>query len=449
MKADVVAEFRRLTPASARHWRHVVEHVPQDLKRVGGVAPYPIYIERSEGPYLYDADGRQIVDFICGNMGMILGHNDPHVRASVQRQLERGTHYTLAPVDEARCAEMLCARIPSLERLRFTPTGNDATLLALRLARAYTGREKVAKVDGGFHGSHDAVWVGHHSWHHAQRPGRLAPGIPASIAEQVVVLPHNDVDRSAAIVQAGRNSLAAVIVEPVLGGGGAIPTSVAYLTMLRDLCSRHGIVLVFDEMISLGLGIGGAQERFGIEPDLTTAGKSVFAGMPQAFYGGRAEMMDLTGTGPHGEIPQMFHLGTYNGHPLAMAAGIASLEQQDEALYARIGALGDQMRAELRQLASRLGVPLQVTGVGHMWGWFWSTEVVDSYGAGERSDRATAAIVQTDLLNRGFYCGPHRAVVTAAHTPEHVRRYVDALWASLERLGAAQSPSGTRSMHAS
>jgi glutamate-1-semialdehyde 2,1-aminomutase len=430
--AALVSEYLRLTPRSRQNFERSKHVIPDGNDKTGALAPYPTYVTRADGVYLYDIDGRQLLDFVCANMGGVLGHNHPVVRAAIEDQLARGTNFALVADREVELAELLVERIPSAEKVRFTGTGTEATMLAIRLARAHTGRTRIAKIDGGYHGSHDAVWIG--SPRQTSGATTVPRGVPARVADEVLLLPFNDVERTADLLAAHGAELAAVIVEPVLGSGGSIPATVDYLAMLRERTAASGTVLIFDEMISLGLARGGAQELFGVIPDLTTAGKSVSGGLPMAFYAGRADIMDLTGKGPVGEPPAVQHVGTYTSLGVAMAAGVAALGVQGPDHFRRLHESGSRVRAGLESLAARRGYPLQITGVGHMWGWFWSEDPVRDYEDARRSDARMAAAVQLALLNDGYFVGPSRAVVTSVHTPEQIDDLVGAMERAIDRV---------------
>ena len=427
---EIVAEFRECTPASAAHWARWREVIPNWNERAGAMAPYPVYVRSGSGVHLEDLDGRAILDFVCSNMGGVLGHGNDEVRAALHEQLDRGTNFSMLPDRELELAELLVDRVPSVERVRFTATGSESTMMALRVARASTGRPAIAKVDGGYHGTHDAVWFG--SPRHP--PGTLAPGIPERIRDEVVLLAFNDLEGTDEILRAKGHELAAVIVEPVLGAGGSLPATPEYLQLLRDRTTELGIVLIFDEMISLGMARGGAQEHYGVTPDMTTAGKSFGGGIPMAFYGGRADLMGLTGRGPDGEWPQVEHVGTYVSMGLGMAAGVASLRQQTPEHFERLAASGDLIRHRLAAMADRRDFPLRVLGIGHMWGWGWHESEIRTYRDAREADSRVPSAVQTAVLNRGFLVGPGRGIVTAVHTESQIDSLVDAIEATLDRL---------------
>jgi len=435
VEASILEEYRRLTPVSRSHWDRLKALTPAGQLSTMGFLPYPVFVERVDGAHLYDVDSREILDFFGAHSGALHGHNHPAVREAIRAELDHGTIFGLVrSTRELEVAEQLVARIPSLEKVRFSPTGSEATMRALRVARAFTGRHRIAKTDLGYHGNHDLVWYGPEITH-AQHPGtrELAPGISPSVKDEVLLLPFNDAEGSAELLSAHADSVAAVIVEPILGGSW-LPATVEYLEALRELCTRHGVVLIFDEMICLGVARGGAQELFGVVPDLTTAGKTVAAGMPLAFYGGRADIMDVTGRGEGGEVPAVIHGGTYQRHNLSMVAATVALAQQDDAFFERLQAKGEQLRGVLRALAERRGWPIEVCGVSHLWSVHWMDEPGPlDVSSMPKVNRRMRALLQAMALNRGIH---HiSGIVTDAHTDEHVRTLCSVLEASVDELG--------------
>jgi glutamate-1-semialdehyde 2,1-aminomutase len=434
---EAVEEYRRLTPRSSAHWEELSAFTPPGFLSTRGLIPYPDFIERSQGAYLHDLDGRALLDFFCAHNGAILGHNNAAVREAVQAEVERGmTFGLLRSAGELEVAELLVRRIPSLETVRFCPSGSEATMRALRVARAFTGRQRVAKTRGGYHGSADIVWYGTDSAHmHAPGTLALAPGISSHVADDVLLLPYNRPQEASDLLDQHGDELAGIIVEPMLNTG--TPATVEYLKALREAATRHGIVLIFDEMICLGAARGGVQELLGVTPDMTTAGKTVAHGMPLAFYGGRADIMAVTGRGAERSMPQVVHGGTYQRHNLSLAAAAAALKQQDEAFFEHLRALGGQLRRELQALASARGWPMQVTGMAHMWSCHFSERPIMDYDDMQQQDNRPRPIVELMMLNRGVYSGLG-GIVSGAHGEQEISCLREVLTTVMERLGAAR-----------
>ena len=335
----IVAEFERLTPASKRHFESTVRYQPYGRERTGVVAPYPMYVDHGRGPYLYNIEGRRILDMLNQNMAGVLGHAHPKVQAATKRQLSKGMFFTLSNPLEGELAAKLAERIPSMERVRFNVTGGEATMMALRLTKAYTRRDKFAMADGGYHGNYDTVWATQ-ELHYMGRQGAVGPGIMPGVERYAVSFPFNKLEESRRIIEENAQELAAVIIEPVLGGGGSIPASRDYLQMLREVTRKHDIILIFDEMITLALAKGGAQEFYDVIPDMTCGGKNVGGGFPMSFYGGRADIIDLTAYGPDKSVPPVIHTGTYFAHPAVMATGLAFLDLLTDEAYAYLHEMG-------------------------------------------------------------------------------------------------------------
>ncbi len=343
-QADVRAEYEALTSGSRALWERALGSLPGGNTRTTIFhEPYPVYLVSGEGCRVTDVDGVERIDFISNYTSLILGHCHPRVVEAVQSQAGRMMSGAAPTELEIELAERIKERLPSIEQIRFANSGTEATMLALRAARAFTGREKVAVFAHGYHGSHDYA---------ASVPDdvSLAPGglgIPAGVAATVVVAPFDDVDGTRAALEPHLDELAAVLVEPVLGSGGVRPAADEFLRLLRDLTTEAGALLVFDEIISFRVGYHGAQGRVGITPDLTTLGKIIGGGLPVGALGGRADVMALFDPRLEGRIG---HGGTFNANPLTMAAGLATLDEMTPARYERLEALGGELRRKLEEL---------------------------------------------------------------------------------------------------
>jgi glutamate-1-semialdehyde 2,1-aminomutase len=354
------AGYERLTAASRALWERALASLPGGNTRTTIFHdPYPVYLVRGEGCRVTDVDGIERIDFVSNYTSLVLGHCHPRVVEAVQEQAHRLTSAAAPTELEIELAERIRERLPSVELLRFCNSGTEATMLALRAARAFTGREKVAVFAGGYHGSHDlAAAVPAVP---AAPPG--GPGIPAAVAATVVVAPFDDVEGTRAALEPHLDELAAVLVEPVLGSGGVRPASVEFLAFLRELTAAAGALLVFDEVISFRVGYHGAQGRYRVTPDLTTLGKIIGGGLPVGAFGGRAEVMELFDPRAEGRIG---HGGTFNANPLTMAAGLATLAELTPAAYDRLEALGSELRDKVAALLARTGADAEVTQVASL-----------------------------------------------------------------------------------
>jgi glutamate-1-semialdehyde 2,1-aminomutase len=369
-------------------------------------APYPVFIERGEGCRIWDADGHPYVDFVNNYTSLILGHAHPAVLEGVTRELARGTAYAAPLVPQIELAAMLVDRVPSLDAVRFCNSGTEATLFAIRAARAFTGRERFIKIEGGFHGTHDAVEVSVSPDLAAAgpaedpRPVPASAGLPKRVLDDVVIVPFNDVAAVERAFARHPGEIAALIVEPVPGGLSYLPPAPGYLARLREVVHRHGALLIFDEIQTLRLSRGGAQELFGVTPDLTTMGKIIGGGFPVGAFGGRRDVMDLFDPNRPGHL---HHSGTFNGNRATMVAGQAVLRILDQPQIDRLNALGDRLRAGLSETVRAAGVRAQVTGVGSFSSILLSDRPVTDYRSRAAVPAALQSLLHLHLLNRGVY----------------------------------------------
>jgi glutamate-1-semialdehyde 2,1-aminomutase len=427
--AHAIADYRAATPGSAALFEKASQRLPAGVtSNVKFFAPYPLYMTHAEGARVWDVDGREYLDYCLAFGPLVTGHGHPRVLEAVRAEVARaGTLIFGAPTDlELRLADRLTRLLPSAEMVRFTSSGTEATLHALRLARGATGRSKVVKFEGHYHGVHDHVL-----WNLDQPlPARpAADGIPEATAAQTVVLPWNDV----AALQTGLDSaddVAAVIVEPV--ARGVLHPDPAFLRALRDETTRRGIVLIFDEVVVWPrVGLSGAQGLYGVTPDLTALGKALGGGLPLGALAGRRDLMSLTvpraGRSPDTAAPYVFHGGTYNGTPVALAAGLATLNVLEEP--GTIEAL-DQRAAQLRDglttIAAQAGVPLQVLGRGSVADFYFADQPIRTSRDVWASDLPRRRALDYRLLVAGLYNAPvHRYHLSLAHTEADISMTLD------------------------
>ena len=400
--------------------------------------PYPFYIERGYGAHVVDADGNDRLDFNGNYTSLILGHAPPEVVKAVQEAAALGTSFPGPTEHEIRLAEMLTRRIPSLERVRFTNSGTEATMNAVRVARAFTGRPKIAKFEGAFHGTHDTVLVsvtpdaGAAGGRKRPKSVPSSDGIPTSTLKNVVVLPWNDGDACEAILEREASTLAALLVDPLLGIGGIIPPVEGFLPRLRALTERHGILLIFDEVISFRVAWGGAQERYGIRPDLTTLGKIIGGGLAVGAFGGRADVMGAYD--PRRGGARISHGGTFNANPLTMAAGVATLNALTPDAYLRLDALGERLRGGIARLLGAMRWRGQVSGIGSLFCLHWTPGALTDYRSSRPKDPQASLRVFLGLLNEGILLTQRgMGACSLAMADEDVDRFVNALARVLSR----------------
>ncbi len=403
--------------------------------------PHPVYIARGEGCRVWDVDGNERLDFICNYSALIMGHAHPAVVKAIHDQAGLGTAFAATNPLEIDLAAELVSRVPSVERIRFCSSGTEATMFAMRLARVFTGRTRIARMEGGYHGTHDFAEVSTHPpvdmAGPADRPApvRDSPGTMPWAIEQTVVLPFNDATSCERILEEHGDTIAAVIVEPVIGAGGCIPPEEGFLESLRAATSRLGILLIFDEVISLRVAHGGAQQRYGVRPDLTTMGKIIGGGLPVAAFGGRADVMELLDPRQPGTMAQG---GTYNGNPLGMAAGLAAMHELTPEVYAQLDEKGEIVRRRLRETFDSFDVAAQVTGVASLFAVHFTSRPVKEYRSAARANGGVARTFFLEMLNNGILLAPRGmgAIPVVAGEPE-VDRLIDAADAAARAMVAA------------
>ena len=406
---DELARYKELTPKSRNIWEEAGDYLPGgDSRNSIFWAPYPIFVESGSGCHVVDADGVDRLDFVNTMTTLILGHAPPVVIEAVKEQLERGVVYNAPSRHQVRLAKLLCQRIPSFDLVRFTNSGTEATLNTLRAARALTGKSRFAKVEGGYHGTHDSVTVSlrvnPQKAGDAQHPIALASsaGLPDGTLEQVVIIPFNDTEAARRLLEENKDELASVIVEPVMGSVGMIPATAEFLTMLREFTRDNGIVLIFDEVISFRVAPGGAQQYYGITPDMTALGKIIGGGFPVGAFGGRRDIMELYDPT---KGPEVSHAGTFNANPVTMLAGAVTLEQLDPEVYRRLAEVTETLRQGVREVCQELEVPVQVTGLGSLFAIHFTGEPVRNYRDVAAEDTKLRSQVFLGLLNEGILTG--------------------------------------------
>lgn len=403
--------------------------------------PYPFYAARGAGARIWDVDGVERLDFNGNYTSLILGHAPPPVVQAVREVVEGGLAFPAPSEHEIRLAQELCRRVPSLERVRFTNSGSEATLMAIRAARAFTGRPKLAKFEGSYHGTHDWVQVSvappleAAGSRRRPKPVPAGAGVTPAIARNVVVLPWNDPAACERLIEKAKDQLACVIVEPMQGIGGMIPPADGFLPALREVTARHGVLLICDEVITFRLAPGGAQSLFGITPDLTTLGKFIGGGLPAGAFGGRADVMAVFD--PRGGAPRVTHGGTFNANPLMAVAGLATLRALTPEVYARLDTLGELLRARVRELFRARRVKAQITGAGSLFFLHWTSKPVRDYRSSRPLDPEQPMRVFLGLLNEGVLLSQRGLGCLSAPMGEaEVDRFVEALGRVLDREAA-------------
>lgn len=400
------------------------------FKAVGGT---PLFISRGQGSHIYTAEGHELVDYVGSWGPLILGHAHPQVVAALKAAVEEGTSYGAPTEREIELARLIHQAMPAIEKVRFVNSGTEATMSALRLARAYTGRPKIVKFAGGYHGHADLLLVQAGSGVTTLGlPG--SAGVPPSVVQDTLVAPYNDLEAVNTLFETFPDQIAAVIVEPVAGNMGVVPPVPGFLEGLRRLTQEHGALLIFDEVITgFRVAYGGAQGLYGIQPDLTCLGKVIGGGLPVGAYGGRREVMDqLAPLGP------VYQAGTLSGNPLAMAAGIATLQVLAQpGTYEQLEERAGRLAQGLEEAARQAGVPLQINRVGSMLTPFFTDRPVRDYASAKAADAERYARFFWGLVNRGIYPPPSAFeswFVSLAHTAVDVTYTLEAVRQALQEV---------------
>lgn len=393
----------------------------------------PVFIKKASGSYVYDVDDNAYLDFVCSWGPMIMGHTHPEILDAVQKAAVNGTSFGAPTPSEIELASMVVDAVPSIEKVRFVNSGTEATMSAIRLARGYTGKKKVVKFDGCYHGHSDSFLVKAGSGVITLAiPG--SPGVPDDIVKNTISIPYNNVEVLQQTLQEHGDEIGCVIVEPVAGNMGCIPPAEGFLQALRDLTAELGIVLIFDEVITgFRLAYGGAQEYFDVEPDLTCLGKIIGGGLPVGAYGGKAEIMDQIA--PDGPV---YQAGTLSGNPLAMAAGIATLKLLGrDNFYSELNEKAASFASMLEGVASSTGIPVRLNRVGSLLTGFFTETPVSDFESAMKSDTDRYGIHYRQVLSKGIYIAPSQfevAFISASHTLEQLETMAEVTEWSFKKM---------------
>jgi glutamate-1-semialdehyde 2,1-aminomutase len=431
-------ERRRSREIFERGEKLLVGGVNSPVRAFRSVGGEPLIIERGKGQYLYDADGNELLDYVCSWGAMLLGHAHPAVTKAIAEQAELGTSYGATTELEVELATLITQAIPSLEKIRFVSSGTEATMSAVRLARGVTKRDFILKFEGCYHGHADSFL--------SQAGSGLAtlgiaecPGVPQALAALTLNAPYNDLNAVEQMFSQHKDKIATVIIEPIAANMGVVEPAPGFLAGLREITKRNGALLIVDEVITgFRMHFGAAQQLLGVQADLTTLGKIIGGGLPVAAYGGSAELMNHVA--PLGPV---YQAGTLAGNPLAMRAGIATLQQLTrQGVYERINEQAGRLVAGLREALVESGIPGQINATGSLATLFFASAPVRNYNDAKRSDTKRYARFFREMLDRGVFLAPSQfeaAFVSAAHTAEDVSRTIAAARDSLQMIASEPS----------
>lgn len=399
--------------------------------------PFPHFIERGQGCYIWDVDGNKMLDFQNNYTSLLHGHAFMPVIKAVNEQMAAGTAYSAPHKSQIDMARILCERMPSIDLLRFTTTGTEAAMHAVRCARAYTNKTKILKLEGGYHGTSDIFETSVDPALRkagpidAPRPIPDSRGVPIEVLKQVLVVPFNNISLLKKVLEKRHQEIAAFIIEPIMGSAGMIEPLPGYLKAIRELTSHYNIVLIFDEIVTFRLTTGGAQQYYGVTPDLTTLGKPIGGGLPVGAFGGKAEIMKLYD--PRERI--MYHSGVYNGNAVSMRAGIAALQFYGEREIFRINDLGRIFARRCTESFSELGLKMRMSGVGSLWNIVFCDKEITEYRGMAQSHEELNLLLNLSLINKGVFNAPRGMFcMSTAMTENEVNFAANALKKALNEL---------------
>ena len=416
----MVEQYTSETSKSGALYKRALKVLPAGVSYgIRYFEPYPFYTVRAKGSRLYDVDGNEYIDFWIGHTALILGHSPPEIVKAVKKQLENGTQYGTSHKLEIELAEQVVKMVPSAEMVRFTNSGTEGNMYAIRLARAYTGKTKIAKFEGGWHGGYDALHVG------VKPPFDIpeSAGLSAGALEDTILLPFNDL---AGVKEKLKNeTVASITIEPVLGAGGGVPADKAFLKGLRKYCDDNGILLIFDEVITgFRLAPGGGQQYYGVTPDITVFGKVLGGGFPIGAFCGRKEIMEKVDNRIYQRPHYSFHGGTFAANPITMTAGLTTLKiLENGQIIMTLNELGDKTRKRLREIFEENEINAQVIGDGSLFNVHFTKDEVKDANIASKADKNMLLDYHLNMIARGvFFLPTHNGALSAAHSKEDMEK---------------------------
>lgn len=424
---EAVLCYQNRTKRSKEAFLHAQNFLAQgETRSVSFHEPYPITVSRGKGSKLIDIDGMEYTDFINNYTSLVHGHAHPQITQAICEAAQKGTASPAGIEEQVTLAELIVTRVPSVEQVRFCNSGTEATMFAVRVARAYTGKNGIVKILGGYHGTTDlfehSVSISKEALKKAKQWEALpdSKGISRHAGQDLFVIPYNNLEAAEEVIRANHFDLAALIVEPFLGAGGVIPAKLGYLQGLKKICEQYGVLLIFDEVQSLRLSIGGAQKKYNVCPDITAFGKIIGGGLPVGAFGGRKEIMEVFNRNKTGHLSQS---GTFNGNRVTMAAGIKSLSLLNEEAIHNLELMGEQLEDSFSSIIKNLKIPACITREGSLLNLHFQKEKPYDYESGLLANDKLLEFYFLDMLNQGIFHAPRGTwVLSTAMTQEDLKK---------------------------
>ena len=425
--AKIVDEYRENYPASRKLHQRLVKYIPGGATRsLSYFKPWPLHIDYGKGAHVYTHEGHELLDVTNAYGALVHGHGDPDVVAAVQAGIARGSQYSTPTDGQYHLAKLLCDRVPGFDKVRFLNSGTEATMFALRTARAITGKDKILKMAGGFHGTHDCVAA-------STKKNVITAGIPAGMTADMLEVPFNDPDAAEKMIREHASDLAAVTMEPFLGAGGVVLPREGFLERIREVTAAHGVLLIFDEIFSFRVDIGGCQNLYKVIPDLTTVGKVVGGGLPIGVLGGKAEFMNIY-CHENTEKP-LYHSGTFNGYETVMQAGFAAMSKYDEKTIAAINAKGDRFQKGLLAIIADNGLNIQSNQIGSLLNLHFVNQPTIQAAHVLASEEELHTLMHLSLLNKKIFNIPRGLfILSTAISDDEMAMFLEKIDETLKEL---------------
>ncbi|MCF6248112.1 MAG: aspartate aminotransferase family protein [Desulfobacula sp.] len=411
IEKKIADAYREKFPMSKQRHEKLINYIPGGATRsLSYFKPYPIHIDYGQGAYVYTHEGHKLLDVTNAYGAIVHGHGDPDVVKAVQEGIVKGSQYSTPTDGQYKLAKLLCERVPGFDKVRFLNSGTEATMFAMRTARAFTGRDKILKMSGGFHGTHDSVAA-------STKKNVITAGIPKGMTQDMLEVPFNDFDAMEKVIRENASDLAAVIMEPFLGAGGIVLPKQGYLEHARKLTKDHNVILIFDEIFSFRVNTGGCQKLWGITPDLTTVGKVVGGGLPIGVFGGKEEIMNIFCH--ENTATPLYHSGTFNGYETLMQAGYAALSKYDENAVGYINSLGDRFQKGLLESFVSNGLKIQSNQIGSLLNLHFYNESITTAEQVLCSEEQLHSLMHLSLLNKGIFNIPRGLFILSTSITEN------------------------------